>query len=77
MAKNWAAIRRCQRAFPNPGTCQIPGCEAKAQRHHRNRNREDNSPENIEFICQKHHAEEHIRAGDWGTMHRPKSPGPS
>ncbi len=59
--KNWRGIKRCQRMYELAGQpCEICGWFATA-RHHRNGNQGDNAPENVAFVCAKHHAEAHPR----------------
>lgn len=64
-----AGRKRAQRLF-NLKPCEKCG-SARSQRHHKDRNPANNSAENIEFLCQRCHALEHIQAGDWG---RPPMP---
>ena len=35
--------------------CSIEGCGARAERHHKDGNTKNNAPENIEFLCHRHH----------------------
>jgi len=46
--------------------CERCGSTEILQRHHKDRNRENNAPKNIEILCQQCHTNEHIKAGDWG-----------
>jgi hypothetical protein len=67
--KNYTLIRRTQRMYPLEGKhCNRCPTDAKPQRHHRDRDRSNNSPENVEFLCHKCHERDHIEAGDWGRM---------
>lgn len=46
--------------------CATCGSKTTLQRHHKDRNRENNTPENIEILCRECHKNEHMNAGDWG-----------
>ena len=48
---------RAIRAFPMIGRCVKCGA-SKAERHHKNGNTADNSPENIEIVCRRCHMKE-------------------
>jgi hypothetical protein len=47
---------RANRLYPHPGPCRLCGAD-KAERHHKNGDTTDNSPENIEFLCRRCHME--------------------
>ena len=49
--------RRAQRLYPHVGLCEMCG-KARAERHHRNSDTLDNSPENIGFLCRRCHMAE-------------------
>ncbi|MFX7938275.1 HNH endonuclease, partial [Acinetobacter baumannii] len=46
--------------------CESCGTTTTLRRHHKDRNRENNLPENIAILCQECHKAEHVSAGDWG-----------
>ena len=46
--------------------CEICGGTLILQRHHKNGNACDNSPENVEVLCQKCHTQVHVIIGNWG-----------
>lgn len=55
--------RRCRELFPGNQTCSVVGCSRIAERHHVDGNPLNNAPENVQFLCHKHHmAHPHTRA---------------
>lgn len=58
--------QRARRAYPGRHTCSREGCNAVAERHHRDGDTRNNAPENIELLCNKHHKEAD------GRMQRPE-----
>ena len=66
----WALIKRTQRLYPiHAGdTCERCGSRGNLTRHHKDRDRGNNAPDNIVILCLRCHIREHIRAGDWGRM---------
>lgn len=66
---DWALKKRCQRLFPLVGKkCNRCSRRLFLQRHHRDRDRSNNSSENVEILCRWCHQDEHISAGDWAKM---------
>lgn len=52
----------CRRLYPDPlGRCEHDtGCfERATDRHHRDRNAENNERSNVQFLCEKHHEDVH------------------
>ncbi len=50
-----AGRQRARRIYRGPLSCEV--CGAPAERHHRDGNPVNNEPENIAFLCRKHHIE--------------------
>jgi hypothetical protein len=67
-----------RRLYPGQ-PCEVCGAPFKGRgpgvvdRHHRNSDRSDNSPENIAFLCRKHHNDAHrLTDGKVGGGPRPR-----
>lgn len=58
--------QRARRMYPGLRDCEIRGCGGKAERHHKDGNTRNNAPQNIAFLCNKHHKEAD------GRMSRPE-----
>lgn len=48
---------RARRMYPGQHVCERDGCTRKAERHHKDGDTKNNAPENIAFLCNKHHKE--------------------
>lgn len=73
--KDWRGLKAAQRAVPIPpgSRCEVCNGSDRLQRHHRDRDRSNNSPGNVAILCGCRggcHQQEHIRAGDWPGMKR-------
>jgi hypothetical protein len=44
-----------RKMYPGPLVCEWPGCNLRAERHHKDRNPMNNRRSNVEFLCKKHH----------------------
>jgi len=69
--------QRAEAAYPAEQPCEVCGKTGKGRgvidRHHRNSDRLDNSPENIAFLCRKHHNAAHrLTDGKIGGGPRPR-----
>ena len=64
-AKLVQQIGHCER-------CQHDGSESRLGVHHKNRNKHDHRPKNIEILCHRCHMQEHAKAGEtgWDSYHR-------
>lgn len=58
--------KAAQRATRGLLSCARCGGEKTLQTHHKDRNPLNNSPENLEKLCQACHTEDHHRDGTWG-----------
>lgn len=66
-----------ERIYPDEQPCEVCGKVGKGRgvidRHHRSNDRMDNSPENIAFLCRKHHLGAHrLTDGKVGGGPRPR-----
>ena len=59
----WGKRGRTQKAIQGVRPCAVCG-KPNSDRHHINRDIDDNRPENIRFLCRKHHAQTHASEGD-------------
>ena len=52
--------------------CGHDGSESRLEVHHRNRDKQDQSPENLEVLCHRCHMQEHAAAGEtgWDVYHQ-------
>lgn len=57
-----ASRKRAQRAFPKPSACERCGTTSQLHRHHPNLQ----DATSVVILCQRCHAAEHVRRGDWG-----------
>ena len=73
--KNWAAIKRTQRAYPITRTSKCENCAGGylLGRHHVDRDRENITKSNVRILCMRCHVADHVAACDWGTMKRVKA----
>jgi len=55
---------RAESLYPNTKPCRLCG-SSKTERHHIDGNTFNNSTENIDFLCRKHHMEEDGRLSIW------------
>lgn len=46
--------------------CAKCGSTERLQRHHKDRDSNNNDPLNVEILCQTFHKEDHMRDGTWG-----------
>lgn len=69
----WRGLKQAQRAF-NLTSCQECGTKDNLHRHHKDRDRLNNTPENIAILCHPCHAKEHAKQGDWGRGNVPHRP---
>jgi 5-methylcytosine-specific restriction endonuclease McrA len=60
-----ASVGHCQR-------CDHDGSESRLGVHHRDRDKHNQSPENLEVLCHRCHMREHARTGEtgWDSYHR-------
>jgi len=51
--------------------CQHDGSKSRLDVHHKNRDKHDQSPENLEILCHRCHMREHATAGEtgWNQYH--------
>lgn len=66
--KTPAGRKRAQRAFPITPDTRCAKCNdtGKMSRNHKDGNKFNNSPENIEILCWDCHAAADVEAGLWG-----------
>lgn len=66
----WALIKECQRMFPigPEDVCELTGSKEDLCRHHVDRDRGNNAPENVQILSREKHIQLHVEAGDWGRM---------
>ncbi|MGR2681598.1 HNH endonuclease signature motif containing protein [Chromobacterium haemolyticum] len=57
--------KAAQRIF-KATACERCGSTETLQRHHKDRNPANNSPENVEILCLKCHKADHMLDGTWG-----------
>lgn len=57
--------KQAQRSF-EAKACETCGTQVTLQRHHKDRNTLNNTPGNIQILCQECHKALHVAAGDWG-----------
>lgn len=48
--------------------CELTGSKENLCRHHVDRDRGNNAPENVQMLSREKHIQLHIEAGDWGRM---------
>jgi len=62
------SVGRCQR-------CGHDGSESRLDIHHKDRNKQNQKPSNIEVLCHRCHMQEHAQAGEtgWDVYHARKS----
>ena len=58
-----AGRKEAQRIFV-ARSCEMCASKERLQRHHRDRNPDNNSPVNIQILCQACHKAEHMKDGD-------------
>jgi hypothetical protein len=58
--------KQAQRAVPTMTECNRCQTVSRLQRHHQDRDPLNNSPENIEILCQECHKNEHMKDKTWG-----------
>ena len=62
------SVGRCQR-------CDHDGSESRLGIHHKDRNKKNQKPSNLEVLCHRCHMQEHATAGEtgWDVYHRRNS----
>jgi len=57
--------------------CQGTGRASRLGVHHRNRNKKDQRPSNLEVLCHRCHMQEHRHEIGWASYHRKRKTNPS
>jgi hypothetical protein len=62
-----AGRKKAQKVITAMLRCEQCSSETDLQRHHKDRDTENNDPQNLAILCRTCHAAEHMTDGTWGT----------
>lgn len=69
--KKWTIRKKVQRLILLENRiCDLCGTEVNLHRHHIDGNRENNSIENFQILCQTCHIKKHLELGTWTESNR-------